>query len=146
MSPIAKRRIKQFKNNKRAYFSLIIFTIIFIISMTANVIANDKPLILSYKGSLYFPILKTYSDADFGGKLPTPADYQDAFTVKEINQNGWIVMPLIPYSYDTINYSLDVPSPAPPSSQNWLGTDDQGRDVTARLIYGLRTSLMCGLI
>lgn len=114
--------------------------------MFANLIANDKPLIVSYKGDLYFPILFNYSDETFGGELPTPADYQDAFTVKQINDNGWYIMPPIPYSYDTINYTLSIPSPAPPSAGNWLGTDDQGRDVLARIIYGLRLSLLFGLL
>jgi microcin C transport system permease protein len=146
MNPTTKRRLTKFKNNKRAFFSLILFATVFLLSLPAEFIANDKPLVLSYKGELYFPIFKTYSDKDFGGTLPTPADYQDTFTIQQIENSGWMIMPPIPYSYDTINYNLDIPSPAPPSVQNILGTDDQGRDVAARLIYGLRISLLFGLI
>src|SRR5690554_2589127 len=111
----------------------------------AELIANDSPLVISYQGELYFPIVQPISDETFGGFLPTEADYRDPFIASEINDNGWILWPPIPFSYNTINYNLNVPSPAPPSAVNWLGTDDQGRDVAARVIYGFRLSVLFGL-
>ena len=146
MSPLNQRRIKLFKENKRALIALFLFGIVFFISLFAELIANDKPLIVRYKNQTYFPLFSMYTDADFGGVLPTEADYKDSFTKQQIEENGWMIMPIIPFSYDTINYDLKVASPAPPSRENWLGTDDQARDILARLIYGLRASILFGLI
>ncbi len=146
MSPIFKRRLKRFKNNKRAFISLIIFTFLFIVSLFAELIANDKPIIVNYNGNYYFPILFTYSDKEFGGFFDTEADYKDEFTFSEITKNGWIVWPLIRYSYDTIEYNLPSPPPLPPSFDNPLGIDAQGRDVFARLIYGFRLSVIFGIL
>ena len=140
MSPIFTRRLKRFKNNKRAFISLIIFTFLFIVSLFAELIANDKPIIVNYNDKYYFPILFTYSDKEFGGFFDTEADYKDEFTFSEITKNGWAVWPLIQYSYDTIEYNLQSPPPLPPSFDNPLGIDAQGRDVFARLIYGFRLS------
>lgn len=145
LSPIQRRRLANFRNNRRGYWSLWIFLLLFGLSLMAELIANDKPLVISYHGELHFPVVETLSEETFGGFLPTEADYRDPFVRKEINDHGWILWPPVPFSYDTINYNLDQPSPAPPSAVNWLGTDDQGRDVVARVIYGFRISVLFGL-
>ncbi len=137
---------KSFKKQRRAYFAFILFAGIFVLSLLSPFIANDKPLFVWYKGAAYFPIFKDYTDAHFGGSLPTYADYKDAFTTAQINKNGFMIMPPVAFSYDTINYDLQTPSPSRPSMQNWLGTDDQARDVLARLLYGIRISILFGLI
>ncbi|MBR9870958.1 MAG: ABC transporter permease [Gammaproteobacteria bacterium] len=145
LSPIQQRRLRNFRNNRRGFWSLWLFLLIFGLSLGAELIANDKPLLVSYNGDWYFPVAQTIPEETFGGFLPTEADYRDSFIADEINANGWMVWPPIPFSYNTINYDLDVPSPAPPSAVNWLGTDDQGRDVAARVIYGFRISVVFGL-
>ncbi len=134
-----------FKSSKRGYYSAIIFLIIFLITLFAEFIANDKPLIINYKGSSYFPIIFSYNETEFGGELLTEADYKDPYVQNLIKNDGWMIFPLIPYSYDTINYHIESPAPSPPSWQNWLGVDDNGRDVLARIIYGVRISLIFGL-
>jgi microcin C transport system permease protein len=146
LSPIAQRRILQFKRNRRAFFSAWIFLVLFIFCGAAEVIANDAPLIISYNGSFYFPVVKSYPETTFGGEFETQADYRDPVVAKLITDKGWMVWPPIHYSYQTINYNLDQPAPSPPTRENWLGTDDQGRDVMARLIYGFRISILFGLI
>ncbi|WP_025897793.1 ABC transporter permease [Sneathiella glossodoripedis] len=147
LSPINQRRIRNFKTNKRAYYSAILFLGLFIISLFAELIANDKPLLISYKGELYTPFLVTYPETAFGGDFETEADYRDPFVAELIaEEDGWMLWPPIRYSYTTINYNLQSPAPSPPDSENWLGTDDQGRDVLARVIYGYRISVAFGLI
>lgn len=145
LTPIQRRRLKNFRNNRRGFWSLWIFLALFGLSLLAEVIANDAPLVVSYKGDLYFPVVEAVPEETFGGFLPSEANYRDAFIADEINANGWIIWPPIRFSYDTINYDLDEPSPAPPTAENWLGTDDQGRDVAARVIYGFRISVLFGL-
>ncbi len=147
LNPIQKRRLENFKSNKRAFWSLWVFLTLFIISLLADVIANDKPLLIRYKGEFYTPITTFYPETTFGGDFETEADYTDPFIQELIAEegDGWSIWPLIPYHYDTIVYEAQ-PSPSPPSARNWLGTDDQARDVTARLIHGFRTSVMFGLI
>lgn len=145
LTPIQQRRLANFRNNRRGYWSLWIFLILFGLSLVAELLANDKPLMLSYQDSLHFPMIEQIPEEYFGGFLPTEADYRDPFIRDEIEANGWILWPPIRFYYDTINYDLEAPSPAPPSSTNWLGTDDQGRDVVARLIYGFRISVLFGL-
>ena len=130
MSPILKRRLKRFKNNKRAFISLIIFMCLFITSLFAEFIANDKPIIMKYKGEFYFPVFFTYSDKEFNGFFDTEANYKDEFTINEITNNGWIIWPII----------------LPPTLNNPLGIDAQGRDVFARLIYGFRLSVIFGIL
>ena len=141
-----KSSFDKFKSNRRGYYSLIIFSIIFITCLFAEFVANDKPLIIKYKDQFYFPVFKIYSETTFGGNFETETDYKDPYIQKLINQRGWIVFPLIPYSYSTINYGIDSPAPSAPSNDNLLGTDDNGRDVLARIIYGLRISMLFGLI
>ncbi|MEQ8268495.1 MAG: ABC transporter permease [Parvibaculum sp.] len=147
LSPINQRRWRNFKANKRGYLSLWIFAILFILSLFAEFIANDKPILVTYQGDFYFPVVASYPETTFGGDFETEADYRDPFVKDLIRDAGGIMIwPLIEYSYRTINLDLPVPAPAPPSAENWLGTDDQGRDVTARLIYGFRISVLFGLI
>ena len=145
LTPIQKRRLRNFRKNRRGFWSLWIFLALFGLSLVAELIANDSPLVVSYKGDLYFPVVQSVTEETFGGFLPTEADYRDPFIFDEINANGWMLWPPIRFSYNTINYDLEVPSPAPPSAENWLGTDDQGRDVAARVIYGFRISVLFGL-
>jgi len=145
LSPIQRRRLRNFRANRRGYWSLWLFLALFGLSLLAEVIANDAPLVVSYQGELYFPVAQAIPEETFGGFLPTEADYRDPFISEEIEANGWMIWPPIRFSYDTINYDLEVPSPAPPSQENWLGTDDQGRDVAARVIYGFRISVLFGL-
>jgi len=145
-SPINQRRLQNFRANKRGYWSFWIFLVLFILSLGAELIANDNPILVSYQGKLYYPMFKTYPETEFGGFLPTETSFRDPFIIEEIESDGWIIWPLIRYHYDTINYDLQVPAPAPPSRENLLGTDDQGRDVLARLIYGFRISVLFGLV
>ena len=145
LSPLARRRIAIFRASRRGYWSLWIFLALFGLSLCAEVIANDRPLVVRYDGRWYFPVLVSYPETAFGGVLPTAAVYRDPEVRRLIEANGWMVWPPIRYSYDTINYALTVPAPAPPSRENWLGTDDQGRDLLARLIYGFRISVLFGL-
>ncbi len=145
LSPLNKRRFANFRDNKRGYYSLWLFTILFVFSLFAEFWANDKPLLVSYKQHWYYPVFKDYSEITFGGTLTSNADYRDPYVASLIHDNGWIIWPPIPFSYSTINYNLTVPAPAPPSKDNWLGTDDQGRDVLARVIYGFRISILFAL-
>lgn len=145
LSPLAQRRLKQFRRNRRGFLAMWLFMAFFAISLCAEVVANDKPILVRFKGEFYMPIVKSYPETAFGGEFETEADYRDPFVADLINKNGFMIWPLIRYSYDTINYHLTVSAPAAPSTENWLGTDDQGRDVLARLIYGFRLSVLFGL-
>ncbi len=145
LSPITKRRIEQFKANKRGYWSLWLFLFLFILCLSAEFIANDKPIIIKYDGAYYFPVMVSYPETKFGGDFETEADYRDPFVEQLIEKKGWMIWPIIRFSYDTINYDLPSPAPSPPTAENILGTDDQGRDVAARLIYGFRISVLFGL-
>lgn len=145
-NPVSQRQWQAFRSNRRGYWSLWIFLLLFVICSAAELIASDKPLLLGFQGKLYSPVLVTYPETEFGGMFETEANYRDPFVRELIEQDGWMLWPPIRFSYNTINYDLSVPSPAPPSPENWLGTDDQGRDVLARIIYGLRISLMFGLL
>ena len=144
LSPLNKRRLQNFKSNKRGFYSFWIFSFLFIVSIFADFIANDKPLLIKFDQEYYWPIINEYPETIFGGDFETEADYRDPYVIKLIEDKGWIIMPLIPYTYNTIIRDLDVPAPAPPSKKNWLGTDDQARDVLARLIYGFRISILFG--
>ncbi len=147
LSPINRRRWNNLKANRRGYWSLYIFLTLFVISLFAEFIANDKPLLLNYEGNYYMPVFFSYPETTFGGEFETETDYRDPFVDELIKEkNGWMIWPPIRYSYDTINLDLPVPAPAPPSRENWLGTDDQARDVVARAIYGFRISVLFGLI
>ncbi|MEX6508787.1 ABC transporter permease [Jiella sp. M17.18] len=169
LSPLNKRRWQNFKANKRGYWSLWIFAVLFVVTLFAEFIANDKPLLVDYKGEFYYPVFVDYPEVTFGGFLPV-TDYRDPFVQDEINSHGWMVWPLIRYSYGTVNNEIPSTAPSPPSwlltkaercknypkgvddpnctfgNMNWLGTDNQARDVLARLIYGFRISVLFGLI
>lgn len=172
MSPLNQRRWQSFKANKRGVWSLWLFMILFVVSLFAEFIANDKPIMLSFQGELYFPVFNVYTETEFGGDFATEADYRDPFVQELIIEEGegWMLWPPIRYSYNTINLDLPTPAPSPPTwmleeapdctaenpldrdprcfygNWNWLGSDDQGRDVSARLIYGFRLSVLFGLV
>jgi microcin C transport system permease protein len=170
LSPLNARRWQNFKANRRGYLSLSLFLILFFVSLFAEFIANDKPFLVKYDGHFYFPALVTYPETTFGGDFETAADYRDPFVQDKIaEKGGFMLWPPIRYSYDTHNLDLPTPAPSKPTwlltekeckpvverkklsscrdlEYNWLGTDDQGRDVVARLIYGFRISVLFGLI
>lgn len=144
MSPLMQARIEKFKANKLGFSCLIIFLAIFICALCAEFIANDKPLLVKYDQSYYVPVLKEYPETTFGGVFETEAEYKDPAVIQLIEEKGWAIWPLIEFSYQSPNLDLAVPVPSAPTAQNWLGTDDQGRDVLARILYGLRLSLLFG--
>ena len=169
LSPLNRRRWQNFKANKRGYWSMWIFAVLFVVTLFAEFVANDRPILVEYKGEFYYPVLVDYPEEVFGGFLPV-TNYRDPFVADEIAANGWAIWPPIRYSYQTVNNEIPSPAPAPPSwtlskedacsrypegvadkncsfgNMNWLGTDDQARDVLARLIYGFRISVLFGLI
>jgi microcin C transport system permease protein len=145
LNPINQRRLANFKANRRGYVSFHVFLLLFGLTLCAEFIANDKPFLIQYDGGIYLPFLKAYPETTFGGDFPTEADYTDPFVVELIEERGWMLWPPIPYSYDTVVLDLPGPAPSPPTMQNLLGTDDQARDVLARVIYGFRISVLFGL-
>jgi microcin C transport system permease protein len=175
LNPIQRRRLANFRANRRALWSLWIFLVIFLVTLCAEFVANDKPLLVRFQGQFYFPVLNFYSEADFGGEFQTQAEYHspevrcliktggveaclddpegiyeeavsnDTANGNAIDQPGWILWPPIPYSYNTINYGVKT-APSPPDRDHWLGTDDQTRDVVARVIYGFRISVLFALV
>ena len=146
ISPLTRRRLASFRRNRRGFWSLWIFLAVFLVTLFAEFIANDRPILVRFEDAWYFPVFTNYPETTFGGEFPTAADYRDPAVKKLIAAKGWMIWPLIPFSYGTINYDLPSPAPSPPSRVNWLGTDDQGRDVLARLIYGFRISVLFGLV
>lgn len=148
VSPTPWRRIwRRFRQQRLGYWSLIIFVVAFAASLAGPLWSNDKPLVVRYEGQLYFPMFKTYAETTFGGDFPTPADYLDPYIRHRFDAPGnFAVYPPNPYYYDTLNYFSKAPNPAPPSRDNWLGTDDRGRDLLARLLYGFRVSVEFGLV
>ncbi|CAK2061132.1 ABC transporter permease [Vibrio crassostreae] len=145
-NPLAEARWLRFKANKRGFISLWIFTILFGLSLFAEIIANDKPLLVSYDNQWFVPVINEYAETEFGGEFETEADYKDPYVIELIEDSGYIVWPIIPFSYDTINFDISGAVPSEPDSVNWLGTDDKGRDVLARIIYGFRISVLFGFI
>lgn len=142
LPPLMQRRIRAFAGNRRAKISLIIFLTFFIVTLFSELLANDKPWVVYYDGGWYFPIVKEYDDLTFGGDFPTPADYKDVYIVENIRTKGWMLMPPIPFSFNTVDYEMETPTPAAPSWRHWLGTDDEGRDIAARILYGVRLSVV----
>jgi len=146
LSPLTQRRWRNFVGNRRGLGSLIVFGVLFVTTLFAEFIANDRPILVYYDGGLYSPVLKAYPETTFGGEFATEADYKDPEVVKLIQAKGWLLWPPIPFRYDTIVKDLGQPAPSPPSWHNLLGTDDQARDVLARLIYGFRISVLFGFL
>jgi microcin C transport system permease protein len=136
--------VARFAHQKKGFVSLIIFGVFFVLSLFSEVLANDRPLVVWYGGRLYFPLFHDYSERTFGGEFDIDADYRDPYITERIDAKGWLLMPPIPFSYNTINYNLPSPAPSPPTTVNRLGTDDRGRDVVARLLYGFRISVLFG--
>jgi microcin C transport system permease protein len=145
LSELNRRRLANFRANRRGFWSLWIFLALFGLTLASELVANDNPILVRYDGAFYAPFLKNYPETAFGGEFETEADYRDREVVALIEAKGWILWPPIRFSYRTVNLNLPVPAPAPPSAENWLGTDDQGRDVVARLLYGFRVSVLFGL-
>ncbi|WP_427916961.1 ABC transporter permease [Vibrio amylolyticus] len=145
-NPLNQARWLRFKSNKRGFWSLWIFGILFFLSLFAELIANDKPLMINYDSGWYFPIAQQYAETEFGGEFETEADYTDPFVTDLIEEKGYIVWPLIRFSYDTINFDITGSVPSAPDSVNLLGTDDKGRDVLSRIIYGFRISVLFGFV
>jgi microcin C transport system permease protein len=144
--PLTMRRWLVFRSRKRSFWSLIIFLVLFLVTLCAEFIANDQPILVYYDGSLYAPVFKAYPETAFGGTFTTEADYRDPFVQELIDAKGWTLWPPIPFSYNTVIANLPGPAPTPPDGINWLGTDDQARDVMARIIYGFRISVLFGLV
>lgn len=133
----------RFKANRRGYISLWLFSILFVLSLFSEVLFNDKPLLVNYQDEYYFPFIVSYSETTFGGDFETEADYSDEYVRELITQgDNWVIDPPVQFSYNTINFMTDAANPAAPSSQNLFGTDDRGRDVFARLVYGFRLSVL----
>jgi len=146
MTPLTRRRLQALRANRRGYWSLWIFLALFIVTLFAEFIANDSPILIRYKGELYFPVFTSYSETTFGGDFMTEAEYREPFVQELITkEGGWILWPPVRYSYNTVNFALTEPAPSPPTAENLLGTDDQARDVLARVIYGFRISVLFGL-
>lgn len=145
LSPLAKRRVDVFFANRRAKWSLWVFCVLFFVALFADLVANDKPLVVRHDGTLYFPVFNAYPETTFGGDFETEADYKDPFVVALIQEKGWVVWPPIPFSFDTHIADLETPAPSEPTSRNLLGTDDQARDVLSRVIYGFRVSVLFAL-
>ena len=145
MTPVTRRRLAAFRAHRRGYWSLIIFTALFLVCLFAEFIANDRPLLVRFQGQFYAPVLRDYSEDAFGADLlPTEADFTDPQLQAVIGAGGWMLWPPLRFRHDTILKNLPVPAPAPPSWAHPLGTDDQARDVLARVIYGFRISVLFG--
>ena len=144
LSPLNRRRLNNFKANRRGYWSFWIFLVLFIVTLLSELVANDKPFFVWHDGSAYFPVFAQYAETDFGGEFPTEANYKDPYVAKLIDEGGFAIWPLVPYHYRTVSWDLRTEAPSAPDARHWLGTDDQARDVVARLIYGFRISVLFG--
>ena len=143
-NPITLRRLENFKKSRRGYVSFWIFLALLALTLPAEFIANDKPIAVSYQGELFFPIFKDYKETEFGGTFETATDFTDPFIIKKIQGKGWIVNPIVPFDHQTVAWDLTMPAPSAPDAIHILGTDDQARDVLARVIYGFRISVLFG--
>ena len=146
LSPVNQARWARFRHNRRGYWSLWIFAVLFVLSLCSELIANDKPLLVHFNDRWYVPVLNNYSESDFGGPFATPAEYQDPWLRQQIDQHGWALWAPIRFGANSINFATTTPFPSPPSTQNWLGTDANGGDVLARILYGTRISILFGLM
>jgi len=141
-----QRAWRRFRHHRRGYYSLLLFLVVFVLSLFAEVLSNDKPLLVHFEGKFYLPFLYTYPETTFGGTFATETRYRDRFIIEKFREDGnYAVFPLNPHSFSSINRDIDGPVPSPPGSNNFLGTDDRGRDVLARLLYGFRVSVLFGL-
>jgi microcin C transport system permease protein len=145
LSPINRRRLANFKANRRGYYAFWIFIVIFTVSLFAEFIANDKPIVFSLDGKLYFPLWIEYTEKELGGVLETEAEYLDPFVIDLIDKHGWAIWPVVRFSYDTLDWDLDPPYPHSPDSEHWLGTDGGSTDVFAKLLYAFRLSVLFGV-
>ena len=146
MNPLTRRRWQQFKHNRRGYWSLWIFMVLFTCSLGAEFIANDRPILMKHAGQIWIPALFDYTELELGGELPISPQYRDPYVIDLVEKSGgWILMPPIPYRFDTQDLYIETSSPAQPSAQHWLGTDDRAKDTLARVIYGFRLSVLFGL-
>ncbi len=143
--PIRARRFAVFSASRRGWWSLWIFAVLFVLSLCAELVANDKPLLVKFDGQYLTPFIQFYTETHFGGEFEAEADYRDPYVAELINEKGWMLFAPVPFSYDTIDYENPGSPPTAPSARHWLGTDDQGRDVLARVIYGFRISVLFGL-
>lgn len=146
VSALVRRRIDAFKANRRGFWSIWIFLFLLIVSLFSELICNDKPFVVWYEGEVRFPVFTQYAETDYGGILKTEAEYRDPYVQSLIEESGWALWPIIPFSYQTVDWELTEPAPSPPSSRHWLGTDDQARDVVARMLYGVRISVLFGFV
>ncbi|PID62114.1 MAG: ABC transporter permease [Gammaproteobacteria bacterium] len=146
LSPLNQRRWRSFRQNRRGFLALWLFLVLYGVSLFAEFIANDQPVAIRYDSAWYFPVFTTYSERTFGGDMNLDADYTDPYITDLIAEKGHVIWPLIPFSHDTIDFDLDGSPPTPPDRRHWLGTDDQGRDVLARVIHGFRISVSFGLL
>lgn len=146
LSPLTRRRWVAFRSNRRGWWSLWVFLLLFTVTLAAEFIANDKPILVYFDDGLYSPVFQAYPETRFGGQFETEVDYRDPYVVALIQAKGWMLWPLVRYNYRTVVWDLPVPAPSPPDASHWLGTDDQARDVVARLIYGFRISVLFGFI
>ncbi len=145
LNPANRARWMRFRQNRRGFWSLWIFAVVMVLALLSNVVANEKPLLVRYQGHLYLPFMFNYTESTFGGELQTAADYQDPFVVKQLESHGWVIWAPLRQSYNSINFSTLQPFPSPPSRHNLLGTDSNGHDVLAEILYGLRIALFFGV-
>ena len=145
VTPVTRRRFETFRRNRRGWWSLWIFLVLFGLSLIAEFLANDKPILVQYDGQLYFPVIQAVPETEYGGFFETEAEYKDPEVQSLIQEKGWMIWPPVRYSYDSLVLDLESPAPTAPDTRHWLGTDDQARDVVARTIYGFRISVLFGL-
>ncbi len=146
ISPLNLRRLHNFRANRRGYWSLWVFLAVLMVTLPAEFVANDRPFLVSYDGEIYMPIFRAYPETAFGGIFETETDYTDPTVKALINERGWMIWPPVPYNHRTVAWDLPSPAPSPPDAKHWLGTDDQARDVVARVIYGFRISVLFGFV
>ncbi len=145
LTPPRQRQLNRFRKNRRSVLSLKLFSILFALCLFSEFLANERPLVVMFDGELRFPIVQLYTEKDYGGFFETEANYRDEYVQELIQAKGWMVMPIVPFSYDTIDEAPDGPAPSPPGKRHFLGTDDVGRDIVARLLYGFRITILFGL-
>jgi len=144
VSPLTYRKLSVFRSNRRGYWSFWIFLFVLVLSLFSELICNDRPFIVYQEGRLMFPVIIQYAETDFNGTLESEADYRDPYVRALIDDRGWALWPIVPFSYRTVDWELNGPVPSPPDRRHWLGTDDQARDVLARILYGIRISVLFG--